>query len=132
MRILTDIRQRFSRIDKTPAPARQQGDKAERRAEQYLQRHGLSICARNYTIKGGEIDLIARDKDAVVFVEVRYRRSDAFGSASESVTAAKQKKLRRTALHYLQKYRLHEQYPCRFDIVALSADNRIDWIKNAF
>lgn len=132
MRLLNIFRQIFNRSHKNTAPARRQGDKAERSAEHYLQRHGLTISERNYTIKGGEIDLIAHDQGCIVFVEVRYRRSDTFGSACESVTKNKQKKLRRTALHYLQKHRLHEQCPCRFDIVALSADNRINWTKDAF
>lgn len=132
MRLLNTIRQLLRRTHKHTSPARHQGDQAEDLAAQYLQQHGLTICERNYSIKGGEIDLIARDQKHLVFVEVRYRSSDAFGSASESVTHHKQAKLRRTALHYLQKHRLHEQCPCRFDIVALSADNRIDWIKDAF
>ena len=109
-----------------------QGQWAEEQAAKYLSRQGLRICARNYGIKSGEIDLIALDREQLVFVEVRYRRSDAFGTAAESVTPQKQQKLRRAALHYLQKHKLSEQCACRFDIVGMSADNRIDWIKNAF
>jgi|TARA_B110000116_G_C16686048_1_gene512993 putative endonuclease len=113
------------------APANK-GQWAEEQAENYLCRQGLLICTRNYGIKSGEIDLIALDREQLVFVEVRYRHSDMFGTAAESVTTHKQQKLRRAALHYLQKHKLSEQCPCRFDIVAMSAGNRIDWIKNAF
>lgn len=112
------------------------GQWAERQAESFLVGHGLKILERNYTVKSGEIDLIATDKHSLVFVEVRYRHSDTFGSSAESVDASKQKKLRRAAEHYLQKHNLNERQPCRFDIVALSAssntNSNIDWIRNAF
>lgn len=122
----------FSHRQKCQQSPVTQGQWAEEQAEKYLCRQGLRICARNYGIKSGEIDIIVRDQEQLVFVEVRYRHSDSFGTAAESVTPHKQKKLRRAALHYLQKNKLNEQCPCRFDIVAMSANNRIDWIKNAF
>lgn len=108
------------------------GEQAERQAEHYLKAQGLIICERNYSIKAGEIDLIARDNNCIVFVEVRYRHNNVFGSAGESVTFAKQQKLRKAALCYLQQRGLSEKYACRFDVIALSATEPLDWIQNAF
>ncbi|MGV6826851.1 MAG: YraN family protein [bacterium] len=106
------------------------GQDAEARASKHLQRNGLRIITQNYHCRGGEIDIIARDNEHLVFVEVRYRSNPRFGSATESVTAAKQQRLARAAKHYLQKNRL--DVPCRFDVIGLGPDNQFDWVKNAF
>lgn len=100
-------------------------------AARHLQSAGLKLVTRNYRSHCGEIDLIARDGDTLVFVEVRYRRSSRYGSASASIDARKQRKLLATANSYLQRHRL--DCPCRFDVVAVEGDVRnIQWIKNAF
>lgn len=107
------------------------GRDAEARAEHYLTGRGLVIVARNYRCRYGEIDLIARDGNTLVFVEVRARRTNAFGGAAASITAAKRDKLRRTALHYLAA--LGRSPRCRFDAVLLSGDaDTVEWIRGAF
>ena len=104
----------------------------ERRAECFLRQKGLVFCVRNYHCKMGEIDLIMRDKQTLVFVEVRYRASMAFGGALASVHARKQTKIRQTAQHYLwhQKLNVHQQL-CRFDIVAFE-HCQTNWVQSAF
>lgn len=103
----------------------------EEAAARYLQRAGLSIERRNYRCRRGEIDLIARDGDTLVFVEVRYRRNNRYGSASATVDARKQSKLLATADSYLQHFKL--ECPCRFDVVAIEGDaQNIQWIRGAF
>lgn len=87
---------------------------------------------RNYWCKLGEIDLIMRHHNTLVFVEVRYRNNASFGGAAASVTPAKQQKLRRAALCYLQAHQLNEsQQSCRFDLIACEGE-QLHWIENAF
>lgn len=106
------------------------GPAAESRAEAFLQTHGLKLLARNWRCRFGEIDLIMQDGATRVFVEVRLRSRSDFGGAAASVTPAKQKKLLAAARQYLTTLRTLP--PCRFDVVALTADAPPDWIKNAF
>jgi len=73
-----------------------------------------------------------RDNDTVVFVEVRYRRSNRFGGAVQSVDRHKQRKLARSAQQFLQQHHKLNNQPCRFDVIALSAATPPEWIKNAF
>ena len=81
----------------------------------------------------GEIDLIMQDATHLVFVEVRYRHQQAFGLAYESITQAKQRKLRITAMHYLSYKKLHEKVCARFDVVSVQGEPpEIEWIKDAF
>jgi putative endonuclease len=94
------------------------GSRGERAAATYLRRQGLRILARNVRAGGGELDLIARDGDTLVFVEVKTRRD---GDPAEAVTPAKQAKLTRAALAFLKRHRLLEQR-CRFDVVAIVWD----------
>lgn len=118
--------------------SRNQGQQAEQIACAYLQQQGLQLITQNYHCRRGEIDLIMRDAETLVFVEVRARRSDRFGSALESITADKQSRIIATAQHYLQQNRLQQN--CRFDVIAVriaSADNSqsplvSDWIRDAF
>jgi len=111
------------------------GKQAEAHACEYLQAQGLALVERNYLCRRGEIDLIMQDKRTTVFVEVRYRRNDRFGSSAESVDWRKQAKLLATAEHYLQQRPKVAQNACRFDVVALTTENgqqAIDWIIDAF
>jgi len=111
------------------------GKQAEADACDYLQRQGLTLVERNYLCKRGEIDLIMQHKQTTIFVEVRYRRSNRFGSSAESVDWRKQAKLLATAEHYLQQHPRAAQNACRFDVVALTTENKqqhIDWIVDAF
>ena len=106
------------------------GVAAEALAASYLTGRGLSIIARNYRCRFGEIDLIARDGDAVVFVEVRLRRNRNFGGAGASIDYGKQKKLIATAQHFLARQRVIPR--CRFDAVLLDAldSSRIEWLRD--
>ena len=107
-----------------------QGGQAELKAHDYLLKRGLAPICRNYRCKHGELDLVMSDQHTLVFVEVRYRKSDSFGSAVESVTAAKQARIIAAAQHYLSKNKQDSQV--RFDVVGISGTGKIDWIKNAF
>ena len=106
-----------------------QGAAAEALAADFLAARGLAIVGRNYRCRGGEIDIIARDGRTVVFVEVRLRRSSAYGGAAESITARKRRRLRLAAQHYLA--RLKSEPPCRFDAILLDAlaAERIEWLR---
>ena len=118
-----------------PAKHLQHGQQAEERARRYLCKQGLKLVTRNYRSPYGEIDLIMRERETLVFVEVRYRRNQAFGLAVETVDWRKQHKLRATAEHYLQNEKTSRDRPCRFDIMAISGDNKngtIDWYPDAF
>ena len=107
------------------------GEDAENLAAVYLQQAGLELVARNYRCRFGEIDLIARDGNALVFVEVRMRSSDRFGGAAASITAAKRAKLLRAARHYLAG--VARAPACRFDALLVDGnDGAIEWLKNAF
>lgn len=109
------------------------GKNAEKKAEQYLLKQGLSLLQRNYSWPYGEIDLIMLDKKTIVFVEVRARRSQVFGGAAASITFKKQQKIIKTAYHYLQNKKLFDKQPVRFDIIAFEgAEAEIHWIQNAF
>ena len=107
------------------------GQTAEAHAERYLIAQGLKRIARNWRCRFGEIDLIMRDGDTLVFVEVRMRSRADFGGAAASVDAGKQRKLLAAAKLYLSA--LPQTPACRFDVVAL--DDRCavpHWIQNAF
>jgi putative endonuclease len=114
----------------SPASAASVGDAKEEIACRYLEGQGLRLLARNHRCRHGEIDLVMRDAETLVFVEVRYRRSQAFGGAAQSVDAHKQRRLVSAAGHYLQIHPTH--LPCRFDVLAIGAGDRIDWIRHAF
>ena len=119
---------------KQPAHLRR-GHNAENRACEHLGRHGLTLIERNYRAPFGEIDLIMQDQQTVVFVEVRYRRSQEYGTPAETIDRRKQAKLRATAAHYLQRHKSAARRPCRFDVVAVSGsagEERIQWLQNAF
>nr|WP_239032775.1 YraN family protein [Vibrio sp. MMG023] len=102
-------------------------------AKQYLQRQGLRFIAQNFLTKVGEIDLIFQQGETIVFVEVKYRNNDRFGSAAEMVTRAKMRKLVKTAQIWLsQQNRMAQNIDYRFDVVAIHDSGRdINWIQNA-
>lgn len=102
------------------------GNAAEQVALHYLQRQGLQLLERNYHSRYGEIDLIMLERDCVVFVEVRARKSNAWHCASESVDWRKQQKIIKTAQCYLQNYAIYADNDCRFDVIAI--DYRADAI----
>lgn len=107
----------------------------EKVAVAYLKKRGYQIVETNFRCREGEIDIIARDKDYLVFVEVRTRRGSGFGTPEESITAAKKEKLTSLAFVYLQTHRKSPSL-WRFDVVAIELDqegqiSRIDLIQNA-
>ena len=102
------------------------GRLAEDRALVYLQQQGLVCVTRNYACRYGEIDLVMSDGPLLVFVEVRMRKNSNYGGAAASVDAAKQRRLRRTAEHYLMRYRTLPA--CRFDLVAIDG-NTLTWMR---
>jgi putative endonuclease len=110
------------------------GKNAENLVSNYLQQQGLKLIEANYTCKCGEIDLIMRDGETLVFVEVRYRKNDYYGDGVASVTKYKQHKIIRAATYYLQQNNLYDKVLCRFDVVAAASENinNLQWIKNAF
>ncbi len=118
-------------------PTRTVGAHLENIALSYLQGRGLQLVCRNFQCKLGEIDLIMQDGQTLVFVEVRYRRSERYGLAVETVDWRKQRKLIRTAQVYLNLRRLSQSRPCRFDILGITlrgekSEYHFDWIPNAF
>jgi putative endonuclease len=114
----------------------QSGQAAEALARQFLEQRGLRLLAQNWRCRLGELDLVMLDSDTVVFVEVRYRRYSAWGGAAESVDARKREKLSRAAQHFLQQESRWARHPCRFDVIAITADSQapapLNWIQNAF
>ena len=117
----------FGRLKPNP---RQTGDVKEELARRFLEGQGLTQVARNVSCRHGEIDLVMRDGQTLVFVEVRYRRSERFGGASASIDRRKQARLIAAAGYYLQRH--PTDLPCRFDVVAIGAEDRLQWIQNAF
>ena len=118
------------------ATAKGVGEEGEARALAHLLRQGLKLVQRNYRVaagpraRGGEVDLILRDRDGtLVFVEVRARRTSGHGGAAGSVTPAKQRSLVYAARHYLSA--VASPPPCRFDVVAIEGD-QLEWLVAAF
>ncbi|OPL15384.1 MAG: hypothetical protein AVO39_08210 [delta proteobacterium MLS_D] len=117
-----------------PSANRDRGLLGEKIAARYLQKQGYCILSSNYRCVFGEIDIIARDGDEIVFVEVKSRTSSTFGDPEVSVTLSKQKKLSRTALRYLEDHDLCGR-KARFDVLAVrmtSRENTIHHIRDAF
>jgi putative endonuclease len=104
------------------------GDAGEEAAAAHLVVQGLQVLARNFRVKGGEIDLVCRDGDITVFVEVRRRARTDFGGAAWSITPTKQRRLVLAARHWLAR---HGEPACRFDCVLID-DGRLEWLKDAF
>ena len=107
------------------------GETAEQQALVYLQQQGLQLVCSNFRCKQGELDLVMRDGDALVIVEVRFRQSEQFGGALASITPQKQARIVAATQHYVIINRL-SHLAIRFDVVALSGTGQINWIKNAF
>lgn len=114
---------------------REHGSRWERAAEALLRRHGLRPLTRNFTCRFGELDLVMLDGPILVFVEVRYRHADRFGSGADTVTRAKQGKVASAAGRFLGLHAEHRSRPCRFDVVSIGEGpegTELKWIKSAF
>lgn len=110
---------------------RAEGTAYEKRAAQYLTQRGYQILVYNYRCKQGEIDLIARDGEYLVFVEVKYRKDARSGYGSEAVGWQKQKRIINSARWYLAQRGIGDDQPCRFDVVSFLGEG-ITLIKDAF
>lgn len=111
------------------------GAAAEAAAERYLQARGLRTVARNFHCRGGEVDLVCRDGETLVFVEVRLRRRSDFGGAAASITRRKRQRIILAARHWLaQAGPRATNAPCRFDVVLMSAldEASTEWMRGAF
>ena len=106
-----------------------EGAAAEDAALAFLQAQGCKLVARNWHCPFGEIDLIVKNGNTILFVEVKYRKSSRFGGAAGSITPAKLAKLQRSAEHYLQQHRLNHA-PCRRDAVLIEGGHQPEWVQN--
>ena len=114
---------------------RAQGAHVEALARDFLLRQGLTPVAANANYRGGELDLVMRDGNTLVFVEVRYRRGSGFGGGAASVDANKRRKLVHAAGLFLAAHGEHAKAPCRFDLIDASGDPEtptFDWLRDAF
>ena len=115
---------------------RSTGQQAEDAALDYLLDQGLTLLQRNYRCKGGEIDLVMKEGQTLVFVEVKHRSSERFGSPMEAIGRSKQRRLIVAAKYYLQAHKQCRQLMCRFDVVTSSrkagGSADIIWLPNAF
>lgn len=112
------------------------GEQGEQRATEHLQRKGYTILERNFRSRGGEVDIVARDRDGcIVFVEVKTRRNLAYGLPQLAVTVRKQRQIAKGALTWLGRNRMHDR-AARFDVIAVllhdDAVHEIEHIVNAF
>ena len=110
-------------------PRQTLGRRGEQLAARFLERAGLRVIERRFRLRCGEIDLIAVDRELVVFIEVKTRRGSGFGAPAESVTPFKQRKMARTALAFLVR-RGWQERPCRFDVVEVVERGKIQEIRH--
>ena len=110
------------------------GDAAEALAARFLESRGLRVLARNFRVRGGEIDLVCRHGGTVVFVEVRLRRRSDFGGAAASITGYKQARIVLAARHYLARHPALAACECRFDCVVMAdlEGHSLEWLRDAF
>lgn len=109
------------------------GSQAEHTAARHLEQAGLIVVARNFRVRGGEIDLICREGEVLVFVEVRLRRRNDYGGAAASISASKRRRLLLAAQIYLQRHYRSEP-ACRFDCILMQSPEGqgLNWLRNAF
>lgn len=110
---------------------RRLGTQYEEKAESYLRENGYRVLEKNFSYRGGEIDIIAQKGNYLCFIEVKYRSSNAYGTPLEAVDLRKQNTIKRTALYYFMKHHLNDGVPCRFDVIAFEGEKLIH-LENAF
>ena len=106
------------------------GKKGEKLVESYLKEQGCKILKRNYSTPFGEADLVAQDKDEILFIEVKTRTGEAYGTPREAVGKMKQQRYRQIAKYFWKE--TGEEPDARFDVAEVYADGRIEYYKNAF
>ena len=109
---------------------RETGTQYEERAAEYLIAQNYQILERNYRIRSGEIDIIARDGTVLVFIEVKYRKNEESGNPLEAVDIRKQRKIIKVARYYLYQKK-YGDVPCRFDVIGICGSH-IEHMKDAF
>lgn len=122
-------------LSHSKASTQQLGRQGEDLALAHLKNQQLTLLARNWHCRGGELDLVMLDGDTVVFVEVRYRKYEQFGGAIESIDQRKRSHLALAAQRYLLEHPRWQSQPCRFDVVILKPSHPtpcVEWLKNAF
>lgn len=118
-----------------PSPTQTRGTRAEQAAAEFLQARGLAVLQRNFRRRAGELDLIAREGEVLVIIEVRLRSTPACGGAAASITACKQRRMVRAARQLLQSHPHSRRFAVRFDALlvdALEPEPCITWIRHAF
>lgn len=111
---------------------RQTGTFYERKAGEYLEKQGYKILEYNYRCRAGEIDIVARDGEYLVFCEVKYRKDNKKGTPLEAVTLQKQRTISRCAMFYIMERGLDGE-ACRFDVAGITGNGeKIELIRNAF
>lgn len=117
------------------SPTQQRGQSYEQQAVNYLQQQGLTILLQNLVCRSGELDIVARSAEYLIFIEVRQRISNLYGGALYSVQRDKQQRIKRTAQYFLpmlSKHYFNNQLPfCRFDVIAIEGET-ITWVPDAF
>ncbi|HBA68937.1 MAG TPA: YraN family protein [Lachnospiraceae bacterium] len=111
------------------------GKEYEEKACRYLEERGVAILERNFRCRQGEIDIIGIHGEYLVFAEVKYRATAYSGNAAEAVTAAKQRRICRTADYYRYRHRIGDERAVRYDVIAIQGAGEkiaINWYRNAF
>ena len=108
----------------------QKGAQYEDLALKFLLAQGLTLIERNFNCKCGELDLLMKDNDSLVIVEVRFRKNNRYGSALESVTQTKQARIIAATKYYIVTHKIDQ--PMRFDVLGITGDAPPVWVKNAF
>ncbi len=108
---------------------RAKGNKGEKKAVKFLRKKGYQILSTNFQCRLGEIDIIAKENDVIVFVEVKLRENFSFGTANEAISPQKISKLILTAKYWIAQEGV--EVPCRFDVISIN-NNEIEQIENAF
>ncbi|MBU2754626.1 YraN family protein [Acidithiobacillus sp. CV18-2] len=115
-----------------PSPTQRIGQWHEDRAQGLLRERGMRVLERNFRCRLGEIDLIAQDRDSLVFIEVRSRSHDRQGNAAASIGPRKQQRIIRAAQFFLLRHVQYQSWPCRFDVVSFDGEEEGEWIRDAF
>lgn len=115
----------------TSAERKARGDAGERRAREFLEAQGLACLDAGWRCRLGELDLVMRHGDVLVFVEVRARQAGALVGAAESVGTGKQRRVANAARAWLARHPAHAALPARFDVLAFNGDD-VDWLRDAF
>ena len=130
------IYQKFCLRENGMSLTKQEGDLGEAIATKFLKKSGYKILELNYRTPLGEIDIIAKDKETIVFVEVKTRSSKKFGLPGEAVNYQKQRHIRNSALYYLKSKGLLDKVSARFDVISILMSNITDYeiehLQNAF